>query len=295
MLSTGRIGTVGPPKVRAVVRSSLRCAAHSPANRRRARDLVWRWVGSKWPRLIPPTFELERDFIERAAPQQELMVAGSGDGLSWTLLLAHTDGKGDRTWMIEVQVGDAGGADLLRVQTSCAGHSNSPLVVAPPRLLGLWVEHLELDDGGVPVIGEPRAVDSRQQAQAFCSHVLSGARCLPVIALSNSAHSRYYGVDPRGLAEAVRGLAHVACLSPDTSSIVTQTLGRDFGPDSGAARIYAPGFNPLAAQDDHPLIKPVRRRVEAPLGDPGSFRRFLVQRVCAFSVDGTKGARRLVP
>jgi hypothetical protein len=273
---------------RAVVRSSLRSAAHSPANRRRARELAWRWVGSKWPRLLPSATELESDFIERAAPGQELRVAGSGDDPAWTLSLAHTDSRGGRTWMIEVHVGDAGTTDLLRVQTSCAGHSNSPLVVAPPRLLGLWVEHLELDDGGVPVIGEPRAVDSRQQAQAFCDHVLSGARSLPMIALSNNAHSRHYGVDPRGLAEAVRGLAHVACLSPDISGIVTQTLGPDFGPATGAARIYAPGFNALATRDDHPLIKPLRGGADVASGDPGSFRRFLVQRVCAFSVDGTR-------
>ena len=273
---------------RTVVRSSLRCVAHSLANRSRARELVWRWVGSKWPRLVPPTVELEGDLIERAAPGQELRVTGSGDGLSWSLLLAHADGKGGRTWMVEVQVADAGDADMLRVQTSCAGKTDGPLVVAPPRLLGLWVEHLDLDDGGVPVIGEPRAVDSLQRAQAFCDHVLSDSRGLPVIALSNNAHSRYFGVDPRGLAEAVRGLAHVACISPDATGIVTQTLGPHFGPDTGAARIYAPGFNALAAQGDHPLVRPARGPPDVPLGDPGSFRRLLVQRVCAFSVDGAQ-------
>jgi hypothetical protein len=90
------------------------------------------------------------------------------------------------------------------------------------------------------------------------------------------------------LAEAVRGLAHVACLSPDISGIVTQTLGQDFAPATGAARIYAPGFNALAARNDHPLIKPLRGGADVSSGDPGSFRRFLVQRVCAFSVDGTR-------
>ena len=270
---------------RTVVRSSLRCAAHSPANRRRARELTWRWVGSKWPRLVPPPVELEGALIERAAPGQELRVTGSGDGRSWSLLLAHSDGKGGRTWMVEVQVADAGDADMLRVQTSCAGKTDGPLAVAPPRLLGLWVEHLDLDDGGVPVIGEPRTVDSPQRVQAFCDHVLSDSRGLPVIALSNNARSRYFGVDPRALAEAVRGLAHVACISPDAAGIVTRTLGPQFGPDAGAARIYAPGFNALADQDHHPLVRPATGLTGVPAGDAGSFRGLLVKRVCAFSVD----------
>jgi len=270
-----------------VVRASLRSATHSLENRRRARELAWRWVGSKWPRLVPHGDEVESVRIERAAPGQELMVSESGDGLCWTLWLAHTDRKGGRTWMIEVEVSDAGDADMLRIRTSCVGESDGPLVVAPPRLLGLWVEHLDLDDGGVPVIGEPRAVDSVQRAQAFCDHVLSPSRRLPVIALSNDPRSRYFGVDPRGLAEAVRGLAHVACISPDASSMVSTTLGQDFGAQTGAARVYAPGFNTLAASGDHPLIRPVRGGTDASWSDPGSFRRFLVRRACALSVEGS--------
>jgi hypothetical protein len=281
------------------VQASLRAIAHSTANRERARQLVWQWVGSKWPRLIPSTADMKRDAIRRSAPGQELSVEQCGCGdvcdVAWTLSIAHRDGKANRTWLTQVVVRDAGDADLMIVRASCIGDLDAALVVAPPRLLGLWVEHLDLTDGGFAVIGEPRAVNDSQQGEAFCDHVLSGKRTLPVIALMSSPHSRYYGVDPNGLAEAVRGLAHVACLSESVIGIVAERLGSALVPSSGAARIYSPDFATTARQTDHPLVKPPQRRVDARSVDPGSFRRMLVQRVCAISVDAAAGAPDVEP
>ena len=42
-----------------VVRAALKSPTHSHENRRLAKDLVWSWVGTKWPRLVPPRAELE--------------------------------------------------------------------------------------------------------------------------------------------------------------------------------------------------------------------------------------------
>ncbi len=280
------------PQVHTVVNSSLRCTAPSPANRRRAQALVWQWVRSKWPRLIPAPGEMARDSIERAVPGQKLVVEGAGDGRTWRLSIAHTSDRGGRMWLMNVLVEGAANADVLSVQISWAGNAGSPLVVAPPRLLSLWVENLKLDDGGVAVIGEPHAVGDCQQVKAFCSHVLSDARTLPVIALAHGARSRYYGVDPRALAGALSGLAHVACLSPTAASVVCERLGGALGPGSGAARIYAPGFSTLAAPNDHPLLRPERLRSGTTSEAPGSFRRSLVEHICAVSVDWAAMIRR---
>jgi hypothetical protein len=273
---------------RVVVHASLRASEHSRANRERARRLVWQWVGSKWPRLVPSPVDLERNAVRRSAPGQELSVSHSGSGAgnddAWTMSVAHRDGKANRTWMTQVVVRDAADADLMLVRASCIGDQDAAFVVAPPRVLGLWVEHLDFTDGGFAVIGEPRAVNDPHQGEAFCDHVLSDRRMLPVIALMNSPHSRYYGVDPNGLAEAVRGLAHVVCVSAPMAGIVAERLGSDFVPNSGGARIYAPGFNTTAQQVDHPLLKPLFQG-KSRSGDPGLFRRTLVQTVCAISVD----------
>lgn len=272
------------PGLRHVVRSTLRSAVHSRINRRRAQELVWEWVGAKWPRLMPSPSEIDAGHFESSVPGQELAVSTTSDGSVWTLAVAYNERRGPRTWMTRAVVADTGDADVMGLQTSCTDVPDAPLVVAPPRLLGAWVERLELEDGAVAVLSEPRDVNDSAQLAAFCQHVLSGERSLPVIALANRPKSRFYGVDPRGLAEAVRGLAHVACLGPNVSASVADRLGHDFGVLPGAARIYAPGFGATAGPQHHPLVRDAKA-VGAQFDDAGAFRRLLCQKICALSVD----------
>ena len=271
--------------VRHVVRSALRSAQHSPVNRRYARELAWEWVSAKWPRLMPSALDMQSPHYERSVLGQELKVSTSDNGTLWTLEVAYNDRASGRTWMTRASVEDTGEADVMALQTSCSEVANSALVIAPPKLLGAWVERLEFQDGGLAVTGEAREVSDPSQLDAFCKHVQSSERRLPVIALTTSPRSRFYGVDPRGLAEAVRGLAHVACLSPDMAGEVMARFGKDFRLVHGAARIYAAGFSSDSAPLDHPLIRDTSVRAT----DPGAFRRFLCQKMCAMSVDPRRG------
>ena len=279
----------GKPGARTVVRSLLRSPVHSHTNRHRAQELAWEWVGAKWPRLMPSRSEMESGHFERALPDQELSVSTSGDGSVWSLSVAYSERRGTRTWMTRALVADADNADVVGLQTSCSDLADTPLVVAPPRLLGAWVERLELEDGALPVLGDPREVGNQQQLAAFCDHVLSDTRTLPVIALANKPNSRYYGVDPQGLAQAVRGLAHVACVAPSVAADVKARLGQDFGVVAGAARIYAPRFGPAAALTDHPLLRDGGVAGTSKTEDAGAFRRLLCRRICALSVDAGAG------
>ena len=279
--SEGRVGRNG---AKTVVQSVLRSAMHSHGNRSRAKELAWEWVSAKWPRLIPSPSEMERGHFERSVPGQELSVNTNGDGSVWTLSVAYSERRGTRTWMTRALVADADGADVMGLQTSCSDLPDAPLVVAPPRLLGVWVQRLELQDGAVAVLGEPREVNDRKQLGAFCDHVLSASRSLPVIALSNKPNSRYYGVDPQGLAEAVRGLAHVACVDPSVAAGVKERLGEDFGLVAGAARIYTPRFSADALVPDHPLVRDTHASGLAKPEDAGAFRRLLIRKICAMSV-----------
>lgn len=279
-----------PAAARVVVRSTLRSRVHLLNNRRLAQELVWQWVQAKWPRLVPPPSDMERGHFERALPGQAVSVSTSADGMVWTLAVAHDERGGARTWMTRAQVADAGDADVLGLQTSCSDPGHTPMVVAPPRLLGTWVERLELEDGGIAVLGEARDFRSPEQLTAFCDHVLSGRRRLPVIALANKPGSRFYGVDPRGLAEAVRGLAHVACLAPDLYAHVKDRMGETFGVVPGAARIYAPHFSAQDSAELHPLV---RDNTAPTAKDPGAFRRLLCQQVCALSTRTMAGDEAL--
>ena len=273
-----------------LVRAALRSTTYSPTNRRLAQELVWRWVGVKWPGLMPPASDLDRRHLERSLPGRKLSVSANGDGSVWTLEVAYSERDSTRSWITRALVADTGEADVVGLQTTFSDINPAPpSVVAPPSLLGAWVERLDLEDGGVAVLSEPRMIVDQEQLKAFCDHVLSDKRTLPVIALANKPNSRYYGVDPRGLAQAVRGLAHVACLAPDLISDVTNRFGKNLAPMQGAARIYGTGFTIGAAPKDNPLIRdPVAPSIQRD-GDPGGFRRLVCRQVCAMSVSSAKG------
>jgi len=277
--------------LQSVVEARLACAAHSPRNRRRAQELAWEWVGAKWPRLLPQARDIEQAHVERVLHDQALRVTTSNDGRTWTLTVMHGEKRSQRIWTTVAQVVDTGHADIVGVQTTCSEASHAPPVVAPPRVLGAWVEQLALDDGGYAVLGEPRHVNELSQLEAFCAHVMSERRSLPIIALTHKPQSRHYGVDPGGLALAVRGLAHVACLSPEIAAAVPAALGQGSRLVQGTARIFAPGFHARNADERHPLLRDKSAGAGAPSDDPGAFRRVLVRHVCAISVK-TLGARR---
>ena len=269
------------PGVRLVVRASLRCAVHSSANRRRAQLLVCRWVKAKWPRLAMSAVDMDRK-SESSAPGQALSVVGEAGSANWTVSIASTDPKSGRAWMTSVKVADAGDADVMDIQTSCTDRPDVPLVVAPPSVLRLLVRNLDLDDGGVPIIGEARAVEDREQAQGFCEHVRSSTRTLPIIALASKPDSNYYGVDPAHLAEALSGLAHVACVGSPVLAEVANLLDPGIAPVAGAAQIYEPPFNALTPKDRHSLVRQSRRAGTGSI-DGGHLKRMLIQRACALS------------
>ncbi len=275
--------------MKVVVRSNLCSTSHSQANRSRARELAWAWVGAKWPRLLPTEAQMALANFEQALPGQELLVRTAGDEpngtSSWSLSVAHTQRASSRIWMTRVQVIDNGAADELRLQTACTDIPESPLVVAPPRLLGDWVEALDLQDAGLAVQGAPREVVDYWQLDALCKHLLSNERKLPVIALVNRPQTHYYGVDPHGLAENLRGLAHVACIAPHLEAEMASRFGCELGVEQGAARIYTAGFSPNADRRAHPLVRDASPRGAERKADPGAFRRLLRRKICALSVD----------
>lgn len=268
--------------VRPVVYAQLRAAGRADTTGRVARDLAWQWVASKWPRLLPSAAGMDSDHYARSAPGQKL-VAASQDGGGWAMTVAYDERHGSRTWITHVEIGRADGAPLVSVQTGCTAQVDTPLVVAPPRLLGGWVERLDLVDGPVAVISEPRSVDDPDQLEHFLAHVSCAERTLPIIALTNRPGTRFFGVDPAGLAMAVRGLAHVACLSPEVSDAVAEHLGPHLGVVPGAARIYAAGVSITASSNNHPLVRNHHAGGSSP-ANAGAFRRQLCQRICAMSV-----------
>ena len=119
-----------PESSRLVFRSALRSRANSYANRRRAKDLAWRWVGTKWPQLIPSAPELESSALERRCPGQRLSLTTNADGSAWVLEVAYSEKNSRRTWTTRATVTDTGEADLMTLQTACSNLDSVPAVIA---------------------------------------------------------------------------------------------------------------------------------------------------------------------
>lgn len=267
-----------------VVRVTLRGARHPNATGRKARELAWQWVASKWPRLMPNNTELVMGRFARNLPGQRLVSQLGPDPSSWTLAVAFDERNGARTWKTQIDITDGTETDTLSLQTDCTRSLDAPAIIAPPSLLGSWVERLDLQDGPFSVLGEPREAHDNAQLEAFYRHVLSPLRRLPVIALTHRPRSRYFGVDPQGLATAIRGMAHVVCVAPDIAPDIARHLGPDMGVVPGAARIYRAGFTPGADPQGHPLLRAAAEN-DVPNGSKSAFRRTLCQAICAWSVE----------
>lgn len=283
----------GAGLVQPVLRSVMRSAQPCPQQRRQAQDLAWRWVGSKWPRLLSGVPDRDAPEVHVVNATAELHAGSPDQGLSWSLAVAYRDRDTGRTWMTRADVAPAGTAagavNVFSLVTACTPLEQPPRVLAPPGVLQLWVDRLGLDDGGYAVLGDARDVDDHEQLQAFLAHVLSAQRRLPILALCHQPRSRYYGVDPKALATAVRGVAHVACLTTATSDAVAAQWGLELAPVAGAARLYLPGFVANAAKErpsaEHaPLWRDVSPQGAPRRNDPGAFRRQLVQQLCTLSL-----------
>ncbi|HEX2545794.1 MAG TPA: hypothetical protein VHL79_12995, partial [Ramlibacter sp.] len=167
-----------------LLRSVLRSPTHSDHNRQLAKQIVWDWVGSKWPRLVPSLAEREQTRFQCSQPGRKLALASSPDGAAWMLEVAYSEKDSSRTWTTTALVAEGRDADVMAVQTTCSDLP-SARAVAPPRVLGNWVQRLAFEDAGWAVEGEPRPVQDEEQLAAFSDHLLSPERRLPVIALAN--------------------------------------------------------------------------------------------------------------
>lgn len=270
------------PALIPVVLTRLRAAPQHGDIGRAARDLAWQWVASKWPRLLPSAAGMESQHFARSAPGQSL-VASSEAGGAWSMTVSFDERNSTRSWVTRVDVDHDGDTTTLALQTACTALPDAPLIVAPPRLLGSWVDQLDLIDGSVAVIGTLRLVTDAQQLSRFLEHVASPERRLPIIALTNRPGTRFYGVDPAGLATTVRGLAHVACLAPEVSDAVADRFGTHLGVVAGAARIYGAEVPLVASSHNHPLVRNHFASASS-AANASAFRRLLCQRVCALSV-----------
>lgn len=116
--------------------------------------------------------------------------------------------------------------------------------------------------------------------------LLSPDRTLPVVVLTRPPAAPASPVNAMKLARRVQGLAHVCCLPPPATLLLTEQLGRRLSVFDGAVRAYHPGFFAEADPLKHPLVRAARVNewVGKDTTGPTAFTQFLVEQLHAFSV-----------
>ena len=186
----------------------------------------------------------------------------AGDGVQgWTLALEVTseDRSGDLVdWMAKVTVVESRQTIAsIRVERTAQGNVVRPLATRPkpPQLVTALVDRDDLDlvDGPVPICAAPRYL-TEQLVESFVARLLlSPARRLPVVAVSEAHGTSTAVVNPNRLAADLVGLAHVWLVPSDVSWHLSERLSRRLSVYNGATRIWWPGLSVTDSPNDHPL------------------------------------------
>ena len=217
----------------------------------------------------------------------------------WTLRFDDDDRHvAARTWVIETALADQGKGKptLFGLRLQCIARGENPRY---DRSIPTFARDVIaacdacLDDRRVTL--DHWLVDSDEEVDQLVELLCSPNRTADVIVLSLPDHS----IDPSDaiiaadrLARDLAGAAHVAVLSGPGSFHLSDRLGREFSVFRQAVRTYRPRFDP---DTEDPFIHPLAlaSRIEAWIGGPDAYRRFVTSSVLRRTVDGTDPQRRL--
>jgi len=166
-----------------------------------------------------------------------------------------------RVWTIEAVVGFmAGSRPAFSMRLLC----NTPetrLEIEPhtPAFVATIAGTPGLLRGGRRVLTSAQIITSDIEAGFLVDSLIDPARLLPtfVLTVSDSAYDPYRpAIDAHALARACVGMAQVAVVPGEFTSILTGRLGKHRTVFGGAIRAYLPGFAPDSNPYAHRLIFP---------------------------------------
>ncbi|AIB12673.1 hypothetical protein ABAZ39_11865 [Azospirillum argentinense] len=164
----------------------------------------------------------------------------------------------ERVWTTEVVLGLLPGEPAkfgarLLVSTP---EVNLPIEPHTPGFVQQVAAKCRLMAGSQAILSTASEFIDGDDPEALIDHLLDPGRVLPtfVLTLPDVASADTPLIDPKSLARAVLGLAHVVVAHPATSWQLTERFGRRLSVFGGAARVYLPGFDDGADPYRHRLI-----------------------------------------
>ena len=237
---------------------------------------VGQWVEEKYSRAWSMAISMPRDGSS-IVPTDGHMLRGTSraadDAELFSLEWSHPADDPSTAWVTNCTVARHRNAVqfaiLLRISTTKIVLRPVRFKLGRPRLVeDLLSDYTALIDEW-PV---PTSIDhlASPQVQSYVENtLLSGARTLPVIAVSADVWTGRYSVEPTDLFQTVKGFAHVAVLTDKWASFkLTDVVEKPLSCFGGAVRVYWPGFKLDDNPFQHRLFLPQSIRLHDEQGSP---------------------------
>jgi hypothetical protein len=220
------------------------------------RESVMSWAARKWPELLVGRDACAIGFAAHSPSGSVQVTCADEDEYVWAFKRIGADDSG-RLWETCILILGGRDHDLLTVRTGFVGSTPATPCTAQPEFLYSLVEHLPFEDGGYPLITQPRQVFSLAAFNNFRDHLFNRRRTLPILAVASAEKSQVDAppaASPAVLARALCGVAHVVSLGEVGASRLENCLGPRMAVRAGQARLFMPGFADDADPDMHPAF-----------------------------------------
>lgn len=224
-----------------------------------ARKEVLKWIQKRSGGELPPEAWQFETFDHLAGGRNSSGVRIVSDDYDvWAVRADDPDKKvAGRIWTTEVVVGShKHGAQFsarLLANTKEFSFNISPTV---PGFVLQIISKIGLTCGKIDVEIEPWNISVESDVGNLIHNLVSPDRIFPIFAISLPENSSEPLINPQTLAKAVAGLATVAVIPPEYTSILKDRFQRSRSVSNGAIRAYMPGFNEHSRPFDHRLVFP---------------------------------------
>lgn len=206
--------------------------------------------------------DISSDF-ECKGPGADKVVVVRYEGI-WAMQADTFDRGPYRRWRVEmVLLQDAQAAPAVSLVLHTSGPVDQPVPEPTvPRLAGELIDKIGLIDlrDGATLSTAPEHIESEADVDGLVAKLRSRDRQHPIILQSQYLKEGVAKtlLDPVGLAEKLRGLAHVVTLGREhfASWALTDRLSKRFSVFGASLRMYRPGFTTEDDPDNHPLWTP---------------------------------------
>jgi hypothetical protein len=196
---------------------------------------------------------------ERAGASATWSTSSGEAGRLRSFRVEHPDvGGRPLTWQVSVWVGEERDDSWIRARVGLRPTVDTqvldPVVaVGTPRFIQSVVDRYGTTVDGLGLSAWSRVTTGG--VDGYVTFLRDPDRKLPVVAVTMKTDGTSV-IEPAVLASRLRGVAHVVCIDPDATYVVSDLVTPQLSCFGGAARIYWPGFAPDASPLSHPLWIP---------------------------------------